>query len=1052
MKKVIAWFAENHVAANMLMFFLLFGGIIVGLSMKVEIFPETSLDRIAITVEYPGASPEEVEEGVILPVEEAISGLSGIKEVDSTANEGMASIVVELLKGWDVDKLYNDVKSEVDRITTLPTEAEDPIVRQLTIQNQVISIAVFGPAGQQELKDEAQRIKDEVTALPGISLADLFGDRENEIHVSITENTLRKYHLTLEQVAQKIRANSLDLPAGNIKASSDELLIRTKGRRYFAKEFSNIPVISRPDGREIRLGDLGNVTDAFEDVDLEVRFQGQPAIIIQVYRIGEQNALDVAARVKEFVERQQKRLPPNIHIQTFQDMSKILKSRIKLLLKNMAYGLALVVLLLGLFLNFGLAFWVTLGIPVSFAAAVMFLPNFDVSINMISLFAFIMVLGIVVDDAIVIGENIYSKYQQGMPGNMASVEGAHQVGRAVIFSVFTTVAAFWPLLLGTGHMGKFMRNMPIVVNLVLIASLAEALLVLPCHLNKGIKAPKGKDGAGRVGRWLEWFISRPYRWFLELCLEYRYLTLTSCICILALAIALWTGGWIKFTFFPKVEADFMSCNLTLPPGTPFEYTRKLADRIRDAAEEVIAEEEKHRPGSAPPLLKYTLTLLGLQVYSAGHSAGIAGSGGNVAEVFVQLLDSEKKDVPTQVLVNKWRKRVGQLPGVESLTFSGDLFGFGSPVQIDLSLDDYRELVRAADDLKAELARINGVFDISDSFIPGKKEIRIRLKPAAACLGLTLNDLASQVRSRFYGAEAMRFQRGKNEVKVKVLYPEVSRDDPASLVNMRVQTPSGYQVPFSEVADIETVQGYSSIKRVDRRRVITVFADVDESIANANEIRRMLVLKTLPALKQKYPTLHYTEGGEGKEQAESFADVKKGLLFALLGIFTLLAIPLRSFAQPVIIMLAIPFSMVGAIIGHLLLGFNLSILSMFGMVGLAGVAVNDSLVLFDAANILRKESGLSMREAAKQAGLLRFRAVLLTSLTTFAGLMPMIMEKSIQARFLIPMAISLGFGIMFATLITLILVPCGYLMLEDLQSVVGRGGRSFIRFLKLRKEE
>lgn len=1033
MKKVIAWFTENHVAANLLMLFLIFGGIIIGLHMKVEIFPETTLDKIAITVEYPGASPEEVEEGIILPIEEAISGLAGIKEVDSTANEGLASIVVEVIRDWDVSKLYNEIKAEVDRITTLPKEAEDPLVRQLTIQSQVINIAVFGPISEQELKKTAQRIKEEVTALPGISLADYFGIRDSEIHVAINETILRKYHLTLEEVAGQISVHSQDLPAGSIKSASKELLIRTKGKKYLARDFAMIPILSQADGRVIYLKDLGKIKDDFEDTDLKVHFQGQPAVIIQVYRIGEQNALEVASKVKQFVQEQQGLLPPNIHLQTFQDMSKILKSRMKLLLKNLGYGLALVSLILGLFLNFGLAFWVTMGIPVSFAAALMFLPYFDVSINMISLFAFIMVLGIVVDDAIVIGENIYTKYQQGIPGYQAATNGAYQVGRAVIFSVLTTVAAFWPLLLGSGHMGKFMRNLPIVVNLVILASLTESLLILPCHLYKGLPPQKNKSQAKRMDRWLDWLINNPYHYLLDKALRYRYITLAIGISSLLLALTLWTGGWIKFTFFPKVEADFMSCNLTLPPGTPFSYTQKLAHKIQAAAKEVIAQEEKERPPSAPPLLRYTLTLLGVQMATNGH--GATDSGGNVAEIFVQLLDNEHKKIPTQVLVKKWRAKVGELPGVESLTFSGDLFSFGKPIQIDLSTDDYAKLILAAEDLKKELAKTTGVFDISDSFIPGKEEIQIYLRPRAASLGLTLNDVASQIRARFYGAEALRFQRGKDEVKVKVLYPKKLRNNPQSLEQMRIQTKSGAQIPFTEVAQTKTVPGYSTIKRIDRRRVITVLADVDEAKANANEIRQRLMSFILPKLKKKYPTLHYTQGGEGKEQAESFSDVIQGFAFALLGIYTLLAIPLRSFAQPLLIMLAIPFSIVGAILGHLLLGFNLSILSLFGIVGLAGVAVNDSLVLVDAANMLRQEGKYSIHEAAQQAGLLRFRAVLLTSLTTFAGLMPMIMEKSIQAQFLIPMAISLGFGILFATIITLLLIPTGYLILEDLKHLL-----------------
>ena len=658
--------------------------------------------------------------------------------------------------------------------------------------------------------------------------------------------------------------------------------------------------------------------------------------------------------------------------------------------------------------------------------AIMLLPQFNVSINMVSLFGFIMVLGIVVDDAIIIGENIYTKRQQGLSPLDSAINGAHEVGVAVIFSVLTTVAAFWPLLLGTGHMGKFMRNSPIVVNLVLMASLCEAIFVLPCHLYGSTKhhlIPKQK----KADRLLHRFVNGPYKKSVSLCVRYRYITFFVGIMILFLTYGLWAGHWIKFTFFPKVEGETMICSITLPPGTPESYTEKLLKQIKEKGLKVINKVEQTRPKNAPPLLKYELTIIGLQLNMNGHSESVSSVGGNQGQVFFQLLEAEKRKVSTNYLVNLWRKEVGSLPGVESISFTGDLFNFGSPIAVNLSSSDYSQLKKAVDDLKNKLSHIRGVFDIGDSFLPGKREIKLYLKPSGESLGITMADLASQIRGAFFGAEAVRFVRGKNEVKVKVMYPEDERDTIYSLKHMWIESPSGAKVPFEEVAKIKISRGYSSIQRQDRKRIITVFADVNEKIANANQIRNYLKNHILPQLCKKYGDLYFTMEGEGKEQQESFHDILKGVIIALFAIYTLLAIPLKSFTQPIVIMLAIPFSFVGAIIGHMLLGMNITILSMFGMVGLAGVAVNDSLVLTDAANNL---SG-SPAEKAINAGIMRFRAVLLTSLTTFFGLTPMMLEKSIQAKFLIPMAVSLGFGILFATFITLLLTPASYVILHDI---------------------
>ena len=1039
MKGVVSWFAENHVAANLLMLFLLFAGAVTGLTMKIEVFPEFSLDRISVTTEYPGASPAEVEEAIIRRIEERVAGLAGIKRIDSTARESFGTVVIEVMQNWDLKKLLDEVKAEVDSITTFPNEAERPIVREMTRRSQVISLAVYGDASESTIKNLAERIKNEITDLPGITQAELFGVRKGEIHIEISEKSLRRHRLTLGKVAEAVQRGSLDLPAGRIKTGSGEVLIRTKGRRYYAAEYRDLPVITSADGTKVTLGQIADLSDGFEDLDLFARFQGKPSAVIQVYRVADQSALEVAEAVKKYAENIGPSLPEGIHIGFYQDMSEILKSRIELLLKNMAFGLILVSILLGIFLDIRLAFWVTLGIPISFLSGLWMLPRFDISINMVSLFAFIMVLGIVVDDAIIVGENIFRRHEEGEGPLKGAVDGAVEVGRPVIFAVLTTVVAFWPLLLGGGTMGKVMRNLPIVVILVLMGSLVESLLILPAHLNRSRDREKRRTKGPRreklVSRGLKWFIRKPYASLVNSCVKWRYATVALGIAFLLLSVGLWKGGWIKFTFFPKVESDVLTCTLTMPAGTPVSQTVAAVNHLEQTAKETLAEMDKKRPSGAIPLFEYSISLVGLHTGGHGPTAGSPALGGNLAQIFVQILEGEKRDVSAIKLVKMWRERAGIVPDAESITFQSELFSAGNPVEVHLSLDNHDQLLAAADDLKAELAKYPGTFDISDSFLPGKQEMQLKLKPAARSLGLTLSDLARQVRYAFYGAEALRLQRDQDEVKVLVRYPEEERRSLGHVREMRIRTSGGKEVPFSQVAEVKMEQGYASIQRAQRLRVVKVTADVDESVTNANEMRKDVEAEILPRLKHKYPGLRYTIEGEGKEQKESMSDVIEGFALALFCIYALLAIPFKSFSQPIVVMAAIPFGIVGAIAGHLIMGLNLSLLSLFGMVGLAGVVVNDSLVLIHAANRLRRE-GANCQEAVTRAGALRFRAIILTSLTTFAGLTPMIMEKSLQAQFLIPMAVSLGFGVLFATGITLLLIPCGYVILDDLQNLIG----------------
>lgn len=1038
MKGIVAWFAENHVTANLLMVFLLLAGVVTGLTMKLEVFPETSLDRISISMAYPGASPAEVEEAIVCRIEENVAGLAGIKRIDSVAREGFGSVTIEVMKDWDLKELLDEVKAEVDRISTFPDEAEKPVVREVTRQRQVLNVAVYGDAPESTIKHLTEKIKDDITNLPDITYAEISGIRQAEIHIEISEETLRRYGLTLGRVAEAVKRASLDLPAGSVKTSGGEILVRTKGRRYHASDYQDVAVITRTDGSKIILGQIANLIDGFEDVDLTSQFQGKPCGVIEVFRVADQNALTVANTVKRYIETIRHSLPAGVEIDLYRDRSKILRSRIDLLLRNMAIGLILVSILLGVFLNLRLAFWVTLGIPISFAAGICVLPRLDVSINMISLFAFITVLGIVVDDAIIVGENIFRKQEEGLEPLDGAVQGAVEVGRPVIFAVLTTVVAFWPLLLGTGTMGKIMRNIPIVVILVLLGSLVESLLILPAHLTRSRhKAARRKmepKKEKRMVRWLRWVIKGPYAKLVDFCVRWRYATLSLGIFMLLLTLGVWKGGWIKFTLFPKIEGNRMTCSLTMPAGTPIERTKEVVAHLEQSAKEALAEMDRKRPKGAPPLFEHSRALIGR--HGRGHGPMAAGPqvGSHLAQVRVQILEGEQRDISATKLAGLWRKKVGVIPDAEAITFQSALFTAGTPVEVHLSLDDHDQLLAAADELKEELKGYPGVFDVGDSFLPGKEEMQLKLKPAARSLGLTLNDLAQQVRHAFYGAEALRLQRDKDEVKVMVLYPESERKSLGYLEKMRIRTPDGFEVPFGQVAEVKMEQGYASIQRAQRLRVIKVTADVDETVANANEVRADLESRFLPQLKNRYTALRYSIEGAGKEQKESMADVVRGFALALFCIYALLAIPFRSFTQPIIVMSAIPFGIIGAVFGHLIMGHNLSLLSLFGIVGLAGVVVNDSLVLIDATNRIRRQ-GTDPHDAITRAGALRFRAIILTSLTTFAGLTPMLLERSLQAQFLIPMAISLGFGVLFGTGITLLLVPSLYMILEDIHNLL-----------------
>ncbi|MBD3869398.1 MAG: efflux RND transporter permease subunit, partial [Acidobacteria bacterium] len=856
------------------------------------------------------------------------------------------------------------------------------------------------------------------------------------------ENDLRRYGLTFDQVAVAVRKSSLDLPGGSVRTEGGEILLRTKGQAYVGTEFENLVVLSRPDGTHLRLGDVATVVDGFAETDQFARFDGHDAVLVQIYRTGDQAALTIADAAKEYLKSAQGRMPEGIHLTPWQDASKVLKDRLSLLLRNGAAGFVLVFISLSLFLRFRLAFWVSLGIPISFMGAIWLMPHLGVSVNLISLFAFIVVLGIVVDDAIVAGENIYTHQQRHRQGLKGSIEGAREVATPVIFAVLTTVAAFFPLLNVDGAIGKVMRTIPLIVIPCLLFSLVESLWILPAHLSHMKANPK--ESAWRkfqsfFADGLEWYVRKVYAPSLDVLLRWRYVTVAIGIATLLITLGTVKGGYIRFEFFPAVEADYISAALTMPQGTPAEQTSEVVRLIEASAFEA-KEDFKDRTGGED-LFLHVSAAVGDQPYSVSQqrNAGTAATrstAGHLGEVTIELSPAENRTFSSTELADRWRELTGTIPDAVELTFSASLFSPGDDIDVQLTGPDLVQLRSAADAVKKRLLEYAGVSQIADSFREGKKEVKLKIKPQAETLGLTQSDLGRQVRQAFYGEEAQRIQRGRDDIRVMVRYPASERRSLGDMENMRIRTPDGAQVPFGEVAEVQTGRGYSTIKRVDRRRSVNVTADVDPAKAATDVIVADLAARVLPEILAEHPGVFFTFEGQKAEQRDTMGGLKKGFALALVMIFALLAIPLRSYVQPLIIMLAIPFGLVGAIWGHLLMGMNLTIMSMFGLVALAGVVVNDSLVMVDFVNRRFRETG-DIREAVRLSGAARFRPIILTSLTTFAGLSPLLLEKSMQARFLIPMAISLAFGVMFSTVITLVLVPSGYLILEDLRSLLRR---------------
>ncbi len=1012
---IIGWMVRNRVTPNLLMLIFLIGGLFLSLQIKKEVFPEFQLDLVTISVPYPGASPEEVESGILLALEETVRGVNGIDEVTATASEGRARLSAELSTDADPMRVYQDIRQAVDSVTTLPEEAEDPDIALVDRKHQVMGVSLFGEVDDWVMRGWAEEVRDRLLQHPGITEVELSGARGYEVQVTINREALRRHGLTLGEVANSIAANSVELPGGGIETRGGEVLLRVAQRADWAGQFADIPLRTTASGAVVRLADVAEVKEGLAETDRYATYNGQPSIGLRVFRIGDQTPLDVSAAVKQVMAELGPELPPALSLDIDYDRSDVYAQRMELLLKNAFIGLLLVLVLLGLFLEFKLAFWVTLGIPTAFLGAFLFLPAMGVSINMVSMFAFIIALGIVVDDAIIAGENIYEYRQQGMGFIDAAIEGSRSVAVPLSFAILTNVVAFLPLLFVPGFMGKVFAVIPAVVGTVFLISWVEALFILPAHL--GHSNPQHKYAVSRmlyrqqqrIAAGLGRFVETRYRPVLERALRLRYATMAAGMAVLMLVLGYAASGRLGFNLMPRVESSRAAVTATLPYGSPLEHAIQVREQLVSAAHRVAEE-------------------LGGDRLMEGMEAEIDE---NAVEVTIELTPEDVRGVSTSDVTRRWRQRVGPLPNVESLRFESDRGGpgGGAALSVELTHRDNSTLNHASERLAQLLGEYPNVIDIQNGYTPGKEQLSFRLLPAGRDLGLTAREVARQVRHAFYGAEALRQQRGRNEIKVMVRLPETQRLSEYDLEQLMVRTPAGAYVPLFSVVEVERGRAYTSIERRNGRRTVTVSANVDP-FDQTNRVVAALRADTLPQLLRDFPGLSYSFQGQQADTAESANSLLASFVVTLMVLYAMLAIPFRSYTQPLLVLAAIPFGIVGAVLGHLLMGYGLSMVSIMGAVALAGVVVNDSLVLVDYSN-RRREAGLSAHDAIVEAGVRRFRPVLLTTLTTFGGLAPMIFETSRQARFMIPMAISLGYGILFATLITLFLVPALYLFLEDI---------------------
>lgn len=1030
---LISWFAENHVAANILMFLFIIGGIVSVISMRTETFPSIDPRRITVTVVYPGATPYEVAESITNRVEEALIGIEGVERITSTASEGAGTINVEIEDFADADEIYNDVETNVNSLIDFPPEnAERPVITKLKVTPNVLTLALHGNVSEKIIKFWAENIEDEIRSLKGVALTKVRGVRDYQISIEIPENSLRKYSLTLADVASAINNFSADVPAGTIESSRGDILLRVQNKKYTGEEFKNIILKTLPNGSVLKIKDIGKVLDGFDDINLISKYNSEPAAFIDVLRSEAEDTIKIANIVKNYLSKVQ--LPQGLKLSLQKDETLILKDRISLMLRNAILGFMLVFLILLFFLDLKLAFWTSIAIPVSFLGGMMIIGSLGYSLNMISLFALIVVLGIVVDDAIIVGESIF-EYQNKEPNSNSSVlDGVKSVIAPVTVGVTTTMAAFAPLIFSTGTFGQIVRIIPIVVIPILFVSLLEAYFILPAHLSnpsrwsKGIMAKIRNKFSDGLSYFTENFIVK----IAKIAVSWRYVTVAIFVSLAIITAGMMKSGIIRFIFFPAIEGDRITIDITTPQGTPFETTEETILKIE---EEILKIKSKLDQGNKESIFESIAVTIGEK--GSGDSpmrAPSGNNGNNIGQIKIRLVPSDFRTYSAYEVESKIRENIEELPNIEELTFKSSLVGDEPDIEVELQHPEDDILIKSSEELKNSLKKIKGTKEVADSFEIGKTEYIFELTQEGLAAGLTPLELGRQLRYYFFGFEAQRIQRGKSEVIVYVRYPKTEREDIAILNEVRIRLPDNREIALKDAAKIESQIGYSQIQTVDGKRIVSVTADADTDITTPNEVMDEMRNNILPNLKQKFDGLTYSFEGESKEQKRDLDSLGKNMLIAILIIYILLGSQLRSYFQPIVIMSAIPFGFVGAVWGHYLLGYDLTFISMFGVVALSGVVVNDSVVLVDYFN-KKVSEGNNVYDSSIIAISRRFRPILLTSLTTSLGLFPMLLETSVQARFLIPMVISLATGIIFATFVILLLVPSVLMISLDVKHLL-----------------
>jgi multidrug efflux pump subunit AcrB len=1038
MYSIIRWLAEHPLAVNLTAVLVLALGVLTALQLPQKTFPEFTLDVVSISVSYPGASAAEIQDSIVRPIEDQLSGIEGIDSVTASIAEGRGGIVVNFLAGDDRQAKLDEVKTAVERITVFPEEANDPVVVLANNSARVMEIVIHGDVSERILKEEAERLRDELQMLDGISFAEVSNVRDYEIRIEIERDTLRAFGLTLDDVARVVRENSLELPGGSIETDTISIPIRTAGRNLTQADFESIVIRTGDDGGKVLLRDVATVVDGFEDTDLTASFGGERAASINVFRVGDEQLLEIVDQAISHIDDSfRASLPEGVDVTVWQNEAESLQSRLDLLLENAVIGLSLVVLCLALFLDLRLAIWSAVGIGISFAATFIVMGFADISINQISLFGFILAVGIVVDNAIVVSEQTYTNGRSGMTPIEAAVRAAQRVAVPVIFSTLTTLVAFWPLLQLPGTLGKFLGDIPTIVMIVLILSLFQALLMLPRNLaahdfsdahkpNIVLRAANLVRGIVDIG--MQWFIRVPLDAVLRLT-TWGFailIPIAAAVALIVMSVGVLAFGYVRFEFFPSIEGDRVTASIEMTDGTTFALTEAVAETIRRAAVVAGEQVQANLPADAPPVIVGINVVVGQGTGGGGPEGGSAASGSTLANVVVRLTDPELRDWPSSDFEAAWREAIGSIAGVNQLTVSADLIGAGDPVSVELSLPDGQDIAPVVADLRASLAEIPGVFGLRDDDSAGRLEYMLVLREEARIYGLTLQDLAAQTRDGFFGIEATTVQRGADNVAVVVRFPREQRNSLSDLLDTRIATASGDLIPLGSVAQIEEAVAATQILRRDGRQITTVTSDLDTAVATSGQVNAIITADILPGLAERYPGLIVSLGGEQREQGDAQAALGTALGIALFAIYALLALVFRSYVQPIVVMFAIPLGLVGAVAGHYIIGIPLTILSIFGIIGLAGVVINNSLVMVDVYNE-HINSGMSVREAVIRGTKERFRPIFLTSLTTFLGVYPLTMETSLQAQFLIPLAVSIGYGVLFGTVLIILCVPALFML-------------------------